>query len=190
MKLSAMFLIIGLLPIASAGQNPPTEQSRPAVEVLKFGWSKELVGWEKDPFKRPIESYQDMQKKGDTTRRQDARRTVNAEENIKAHQKDSTRAGFRYKVTLKNNSAKTIKSVDWDYIFFDPAGASVIGHHQFTSEEKIEPGKTKQLSVVTFSPPVPAVDVNESKSKALESAKANVVIMRIEYTDGAVWEPQ
>jgi hypothetical protein len=190
MNLLVVSLLVGFLQIVPAKQTSSPAQAPPDVEVLKFNWSKETVGWEKDPFKRPIESHDDLQKRERASRRQEARKTINAEETIESHQKKPTVSEYRYKLTVKNTGTKIIKSVDWDYIFLDASGENVIGHHQFTSEEKIEPGKSKQLTVITSSPPARVVDAGESKGKAPPAAKGKVVIKRIEYKDGTVWVSQ
>jgi hypothetical protein len=200
MNLLVVSLLIGLQQIVPANQTPAPAQTPPDVEVLKFNWSRETVGWEKDPFKRPIESHEDMQRRERASRRPDPRRTVNAEETIRSRQKGPTTHEYRYKVTVKNTGTKIIKSVDWDYIFLDASGENIIGYHQFTSDEKIEPGKIKQLTIITSSPPVRIVDAGETEGKAPETAKAvavkgetvkgQVVIKRIEYKDGTVWVSQ
>jgi hypothetical protein len=56
-------------------------------------------------------------------------------------------------VSVKNTGEKTIKLVDWDYVFFNTATQSETGRLEFTSDEKIGP-----------------------------------VVVRIEYTDGTIWQ--
>jgi len=179
MSLLALLLSLGLL---------TPQQSLPDVQVVKFGWDKQIVGWERDPFQRPIESHQDMQRQSNPQRREGPRRTVDADATIKSHQKAPAHAAFRYKLTLKNAGTRTIKSVDWDYLFYDAPGGQVIGVHQFTSEEEIRPGKRKQLIVMTEQPPAQIVSAGKAADKELRSATGQVIIRRIEYEDGSVWE--
>ncbi|HJQ23527.1 MAG TPA: hypothetical protein VKA60_06390 [Blastocatellia bacterium] len=186
MSLLALLLSLSLL---APPQSSPPQQSLPGVQVIKFGWDKQIVGWERDPFQRPIESHQDMQRQTNT-RRESPRRTVDADATIKLHQKAPARVAFRYKLTLKNAGTKTIKSVDWDYLFFDAPGGQVIGVHQFTSEEQIRPGKSKQLMVTTEQPPAQVVSADKAADKELRSATGQVIIRRIQYEDGSTWELQ
>ncbi len=190
MSLLALLLSLSFLASLQSPQPAPAQQSPPGVQVVKFGWDKQVVGWERDPFQRPIESHQDMQRQSNPQRREGPRRTVDADATIKSHQKDPARTAFRYKLTLKNAGAKTIKSIDWDYLFFDTPGGQVIGVHQFTSEEQIPPGKSKQLTVMTPQPPAPVVSVGKAADKELRSASGQVVIRRVEYDDGSTWQLQ
>ena len=51
------------------------------------------------------------------------------------------RDGYRYKVLVKNAGAKTVKLIDWDYVFLDANTRQEVARRQFTSEEKVRPGK-------------------------------------------------
>ena len=186
--MSLLALLLSLSFLAPLQSPPPAQQSLPGIQVLKFGWDKQVVGWERDPFQRPIESHQDMQRQSNPQRRESPRRTVDADATIRSHQKDPARTAFRYKLTLKNAGAKTIKSVDWDYLFFDAPGGQVIGVHQFTSEELIRPGKSKQLMVMTQEPPARVVSAGKAADKELRSATGQVIVRRITYEDGSTSE--
>ena len=188
MSLLALLLCVGFLAPVQAAQAIASQPGPPDIQVIKFAWDKQVVGWERDPFKRPIESHQDMQRQAGTPRRQDARRTVDADETIRSHQKDPARVAYRYKVTVKNAGAKTIKAVDWDYLFFDAPGGQVIGVHQFTSAERILPGKRKQLSMLMLEPPAQVVSAGKAADKELQSIKGQVIHRRNEYEDGTTWK--
>src|SRR2546423_4468645 len=175
MFLLALFLSLSFLATVQSAQPLPAHPNPPGVQVVKFGWDKQIVGWERDPFPRPIESHQDMQRQAGT-RRQDPKRTVDADVTIKSHQKDPARVAFRYKMTLKNAGAKSINAVDWDYLFVDAASGQVIGVHQFTSEERIRPGKSKELMVMTPQPPAAVVSAGKTADKEFRSARGQVIV--------------
>ena len=95
---------------------------------------------------------------------------------------------FNYKVTVQNNSAKAIKEIDWDYIFTDASTGEVVGRREFTSTEKIGPGKKKELSVRVSSPPALTVSVyklGENEGAGLTQA---IAVLRILYDDGTEWK--
>jgi hypothetical protein len=187
-NLLAVILLGGLLQVGQAEQASKELQNPPDIETQKFSWSKEIIGWEKDTLKKPIETYQDVQRRERQSARPGPQKTVNADETIKSHQKEPPRVAYSYKLTLKNTGAKAVKSVDWDYVFLDSEN-NVIGHQQFTSEDKIAPGKSKQLIVITPTPPVRVVSASESKFKSA-IAKEMAFVVRIEYQDGTVWQRQ
>lgn len=82
-----------------------------------------------------------------------------------ASQTELPRDGYRYKLTLQNDSIKTIKSIDWDYLFLDPITQQELAHHQFTSDETIKPGKSKEISVLYLIPPVKLVSAQMLNKK-------------------------
>jgi hypothetical protein len=75
---------------------------------------------------------------------------------------------------VKNVGTKTIKAVEWEYIFFsDAADQKELRRYKFRNKIKIAPGETKFLGK----------DVDD---KAV-SIRQKVQIIRIEYTDNSVW---
>jgi hypothetical protein len=190
-----------LLLIAGAstfGQTPDSS----GVEVLKFNWSKERLGWEGNPFGGPIENFDEVRARTRNEKRiEDAKRGNSADidrirreakadaANIEAqHKNPQSRYAFVYKTTLKNNTEKTVASIDWDYIFLDRGDQSELGRQQFTSDEKIGPGKSKELSVVISKPPTQTISVTSLNSKERDGLIGRVVVVRLQFTDGSVWQ--
>jgi hypothetical protein len=205
MKHLALSFLILLPAVVAVAQSPPVSQDPTDVVILKFSWDKERVGWERDPFSPPIESHdemrirvrdekriQDAKKAGTAAEINRAERDARADAAISARLRRKAPPGYayRYKVSVKNTGAKTIKAIDWDYIFFEPNTQNEIGRHQFTSEEKIRPGKNGTLEMFIASPPTMIIS-----AEALSKAKARpfderVVLIRIEYSDGSAWHRQ
>ena len=175
---------------------------QPGVEVVKFSWTKERIGWERDPFSGPIENFDETRARQRNERRiEDAKRGNSAEidkirreakadaANIAVKHKDNpSRYVFVYKATIKNSGDKAIKSVDWDYIFLDRGTETEVGRQQFTSEEKIAPGKTKELIVTITKPPTQTISLTALNNNERGSLDGRVVIVRIDYADGTSWQ--
>jgi len=202
MKVLSMALMIVAAPIISYFQSATKPPEPVAVSVLKFSWSKELVGWQRDPFGGPVENFDEMRARARNEKRiQDAKQGNSAEvDRIKRearadaaivatqHENSRSRYIFRYKVTVKNDSSKTIKSVDWDYVFLDASTETEINRQQFTSEEKISPGKIKELNIIVARSPTMAISVNALSKNERDGLNEQVVVMRIDYADGSVWQ--
>ncbi|MGH9871126.1 MAG: hypothetical protein ACRD9S_01525 [Pyrinomonadaceae bacterium] len=107
---------------------------------------------------------------------------------VKASQTELPRDGYQYKVTLLNDGVKTIKSIDWDYLFLDPITQQVLARHEFTSDESIKPGKSKEVSVLYLIPPVKTVSARTLDKKDSLLFAEQVVVVRITYSDGSVWQ--
>ena len=196
--LSALPLLLLLVAIPVAGQT--TDPS--GVEVLRFNWSKERLGWEGNPFSGPIENFDEVRARTRNEKRiEDAKRGNSADidrirreakadaANIEAqHKNPPSRYAFIYKATVKNTTTKTISSIDWDYIFLDRAEQSELGRQMFTSDEKIGPGKSKELTVAINKPPTQTISVTSLNTKERDGLIGQVVIVRLLFTDGSVWQ--
>lgn len=181
-----------------------TPQNPSGVEVLKSSWNKERIGWERDPFGGPIENFDEVRARTRNEKRiDDAKRGNSAETdkikreakadaaNIAAkHQQTPSRYVFIYKATVKNSSTKTIKSIDWDYIFLERGTETELGRQQFTSEEKIGPGKTKELIVTITKPPTKTISLTSLNNNERGTLDSRVIVVRIDYTDGTSWQLQ
>jgi hypothetical protein len=194
-------LTLGVAVAAQAQAGTTTISDAPDVAVVKHSWSKERINWEGDPFGGPVETFDDLRRRMADQRRVDrARATGNAgeaakveremrsEQVIKARPPAPPRYGFLYKVSVKNTGTKTIKLVDWDYVFLNAATQSETGRLEFTSDEKIGPGKNKELNAMSRKPPAPTVSVYALDKNEQQGIDGQVVVVRIEYTDGTVWQ--
>jgi hypothetical protein len=106
----------------------------------------------------------------------------------KARQTAPPSDAYRYVVKLRNNGNKVIKSIDWDYLFLDPDTSIVVSRHQFTSDDTIKPGKSKEISVLYLNPPIQTVSAKMLSKKNLANYKEQVVLVRIQFSDGSVWQ--
>jgi hypothetical protein len=200
--LTALFLIAGLS-AAARSQQPPAAEGPPELIVLKCSWSRELIpGWENKPT--GAEPYDVMlarvaaEQRAQRARNAGQKGTADkAESESKVYQKANSdksakaperpRFGYRYKVSVRNGGRKAIKSIDWDYVFLDPDTQAEVGRQQFTSDEKIGPGKQKELSVFQLAPPTRTVSAGASGRKAAPPFVERVIRVRVEYSDGSAW---
>jgi hypothetical protein len=185
------------------GQPPTPSSETPQVAVLKYSWSKERVGWERDPFSGPIENFEEMRVRARNEKRiLDAKKGGNSAEVNKLerdarsdqaliseiHKNTPARYGFVYKTSIRNDGTKTIKAIDWDYVFYDAASQTEMGRRQFSSLEKIEPGKTKELRFFIKGPPTRTISVDALNKNERSNLSEAIVVVRVEYDDGSVWQ--
>lgn len=82
---------------------------------------------------------------------------------------------------FRNTGQKVIKSVSWTYIFYqDEAHKTVLTSHTFHSRKRIAPGSEVRLKASVFSTIEPREWTNYHA----------VVVSRIGYTDGTVWQAE
>jgi len=171
-------------------------QEPSSVEVVKASWSKVRIGWERDPFGGPLENFDEMRSRARNERRvaqgggERAKREAKADEaNIaKVREKNPPRYYFVYKTKIKNNHTAAITQIDWDYVFYERDTENELGRQQFTSDEHIGPGKTKELTVTITSPPTRTVSVTSLNLEEHDRFTEKIVLVRIQYADGRVWQ--
>jgi len=118
MKHFSLALLFALAATVSNAQSVSISSDPPGAEVTRFSWSKERIGWERDPFGGPIENFDEVRARTRNEKRiEDAKRGNSAEidkikreakadaANIAAKHKDTrSRYVFVYKATVKNSS--------------------------------------------------------------------------------------
>jgi hypothetical protein len=185
-------LFLLLLSVTVLGVQEPS-----GVEVLKASWSKIRIGWERDPFAGPLENFDEMRSRARNERRvaqgggDRAKREAKADEaNLaKQREKNPSRYYFIYKTKIKNNHTAAITQLDWDYVFYERGTENELGRQQFTSDEQVGPGKTKELTVTITSPPTRTVSVTSLNLEERDRFSEKIIIVRVQYADGHLWQP-
>ena len=196
-------LLLSLLFVAQAANAQTTNAPAEAAEVVKFSWSKERLNWERNPFGGPNENFHQMQFRARSEKRvSDAKRSNSAE--VGKFEKEAKadaaivaaanenapppRYYFYYRASVKNTSTKQITEIDWDYIFTDAATGDELDRRQFTSVQNIGPGKQKELTFTLPTPPTRRISVQSLDKKERNGLGEQVVIVRVKYADGSVWQ--
>lgn len=192
-------LVFGSAVTCLAQATPP--DAAPDLTVIRYNWSKERINWEGNPFSGPFESFEDMRRRRvDERRLERARgsgnvgeaakveREMRAEQVLNAKPPAPPRYGFIYKATVKNNSEKVIKAVDWDYVFVNGLSQEPPTRLEFTSDETIGAGKSKDLVVMTLQPPAKTVSVYALQKNERQGLDGYAVVMRIQFADGSEWK--
>lgn len=95
---------------------------------------------------------------------------------------------FEYRAKVRNDGAKAVEVLFWEYRFAEPSDASNVARRQFLCGVKIRPGKEKELLALTLSAPGVVVSAGGLGERAAGSPQEKVVINRVEYADGTVWQ--
>ena len=147
-----MLLVLAGLSAMASSQDPGS-----GIAIVKYSWEKETI--RRTASMASIASQDELVQQSQRDRQMAAARNTSdrlvatriERENemrdqakVKANQRRSI-DGYRYRVTLRNDGDKTIRSIDWDYVFIDQAAQQLVARHQFTSDETIKPGKTKEI---------------------------------------------
>ena len=201
--MKALTLLLSLLLCAHAPAALPRQEgaSAPPVEVLGFSWTRERI--RQRPSVLPLASHDELIRQSRSEAQLAAARNAanrgaegRTETQIKNHEDATAKArqtsppedGYRYTVKVRNDGPKTVKSVDWDYLFIDPSDGREVARHQFTSDETVKPGKTKELTVLYLTPPVKTISAKMLSKKEPMPFRERVILARVLYADGSVWQ--
>jgi hypothetical protein len=203
MRTLFLLLLFSYSMIATLAQSPPTlsPPSPPDVTVVKHSWSKERINWEGDPFGGTVENFEDLRRRMVDQRRVErarasgnigeaarVEREMRAEQVIKSRPPAPPRYSFLYKISIKNTGQKTFKEIDWDYVFSDAATGAEVSRREFTAVEHLGPGKQKEFTFFSSRPPTHTISVDKLNKSERDAISEHVVIMRIQYADGSVWQ--
>lgn len=99
--------------------------------------------------------------------------------------RSKTMDGYLYRIKVKNESQKIAEIVFWEYRFVDPSNPQLIARRQFLCGVSMPAGKGKDLEGFSLSGPSDVVDV---KTLGENTFKEDVLINRVEYSDGSIWQ--
>jgi hypothetical protein len=117
-------------------------------------------------------------------------RSAALEKSVQEARSPSTKPvdGFAYQVKVQNASPKTIEIVFWEYQFKELANPTNIVRRQFLCGVNIKTGKEKELTAFSVSGPSNMISVNSLANKSGNLFDEKIVINRLEYADGSIWQ--
>ena len=117
-------------------------------------------------------------------------RSAEIERNVQEARSPRRKAvdGFAYRVKVRNASAKVIEVLFWEYRFTETARPANVARRQFLCGVNIKPNKEKELQAFSPSGPSGVISVGSLADKSGNLYQENVVINRVEYADGTIWQ--
>jgi len=98
--------------------------------------------------------------------------------------------GFAYRVKVQNSGSNVIEVLFWEYQFADQSVPTNVTRHQFLCGVSIRPGKDKELEGFSVSAPSNLIDVDSLAKKNPNPFQERILINRVEYSDGTIWQRQ
>jgi hypothetical protein len=183
--------------VAASAQTTSPDSAAPDIVVLQKNWRLVVrnAALDEDPFSANAEFNEALRAQRENDR-QNAIRARGAESRVPPPPRNKKpldvssypTATYIYQVKLRNTGTKAIRAVDWGYIFIEPETQTEVGRHRYSNKVKIRPAQNNDLIGRTSSPPTFVVDVRNTGKEPGKQLTEQVVIYRIEYDDGTVWQ--
>jgi len=198
MKLLSSILLLFLFAWYVLAQTVPNPPDKPRVTVIEKKWRVEVYNpaLDKDPF----QANKDRQKE-EIAQRRDARENENRirqgepalppRVRVPASETEGRRLSvtYVYEVKVRNTSDKVIRTLVWEYVFFEPGTIREVGRRRFISTVNIGRGRTATLVKRAASSPTGTFDATKAGKKPQDQYSEQVIIKSVGYADGSAWQP-
>jgi hypothetical protein len=102
--------------------------------------------------------------------------------------KRKTVEGYEYRVKFKNEGARAVEVLFWEYQFSEAANPSNVTRRQFLCGVAIKPGKDKEVISFSVSGPSNVVSAGSLANESGPAYAEKIVVNRVEYADGTIWQ--
>jgi hypothetical protein len=97
--------------------------------------------------------------------------------------------GYAYKAKIQNAGKKVIEIIFWEYQVKETAKPDTLSRHQFLCAVQVKPDKDKELQAFSVSGPTNVISAVSLSNKSGENLfQEKVIINRVEYADGTIWQ--
>jgi hypothetical protein len=115
-------------------------------------------------------------------------RSAALEKSIQDSRSSKPADGFVYHLKIHNASTRRIETLFWEYQFLDETKATPPSRRQFLCAVDIKSNKDKDMEAFSLAGPSDVVSVEALSKKSGNPFQETVVINRVEYTDGSIWQ--
>ena len=96
--------------------------------------------------------------------------------------------GFEHRIKVKNAGTKVADILFWEYQFVESMNPSNVIRRQFICGVEMKPNKEKEIMAFSLSNPSSVISVESLEKSSGKPFQEQVVINRVEYTDGTIWQ--
>ena len=117
-------------------------------------------------------------------------RSAALEKNVQESRAPKTKTvdGFAYRIKVRNAGAKAVEVLFWEYQFVESANPSNVVRRQFLCGVPLKAGKEREVLAFSPSGPSGTVSAETLADQSRNSFQEKVVINRVEYSDGSIWQ--
>ena len=193
----AMICLLFLFVLCSSAQAVPNQFDSSNVMVIQKRWRIEVrnPAVEKDPVKAMSDREEEERRRKSTERNNEIlseRGMPTSSPAVRVPAPETRDRGvsvtYVYEVKVSNTGKKAIRTLTWEYVFFEPGTEQEVGRRRFVSEVSIGPGRTRNVVMRSALPPTGSIDARRADKKSRDRYSEQVVIQSVQYGDGSVWQ--
>lgn len=198
------FLVMFVVP-GGQSQNGANPVAGPSVVVLDSKWSRsrQIIEQLNTPTTTPAAAMIPANKNFERNARENAPagvrdpnadtldgRSAALEKSVQESRTPKTKPvdGFAYRVKVRNASTKVVEILFWEYQFKESSNPANMVRRQFLCGVNIKPDKEKELLAFSLSGPSDVISVDSLVNRSGNLFQERVVINRVEYADGSIWQ--
>jgi len=196
MRILTSGLVLFLFTVCALAQGAQASSAPPDITVLQSKWQIDLYNpaLDKDPLAASKEQQQEeLQRQG--AARDNENRSRQGEPALppvvrkSATETKATRlkAIYVYELKVRNTGQKEIRTLTWEYVFFETGTTQEVGRLQFVSKASMKPGQTRNIVVRSTEAPAGTIDAAKAGKNARDQYSEQIVIRNLGYADGSRW---
>lgn len=175
MRILIATALISVFHVCIRAQDASQPAGAPGVTVGSHRWYKFRPGWDKAPVGR-VEREPTRDQYGQLR-----------SPKVVLDAGPGPREGYKYRARVTNVGGKSIRAIVWEYRFTE-AGSREVHSHRFRTAAMIGPGRSKELVAFSYSPPSRTINVAALGLEGSKPFEEQVLIERVEYSDGSTWQ--
>jgi hypothetical protein len=199
--MNSILLSLLLLALVPQNQSPVVSSDDSPVTVVSFKWFKDRqVSPQMEIITSPAPAMIPQNKNFERKRRENAPpgerdpnldtidgRSSALDKAVQDSRGPKTVDGYAYRTKVRNSSSRPIEVIFWEYQFKASPDAEPLLRRQFLCGVAVKPEKDKELQAFSLNGPQGVVTIDMLSKKGVPGTEA-VLINRIEFADGSIWQ--
>ena len=95
---------------------------------------------------------------------------------------------YSYKIKVQNPTSQAVDILFWEYQFIDRSDPQNVTRRQFLCVANLKAGQQKEIQALSLNGPTDVVNIESLSNNAANPFGEKIVINRIEYGDGSIWQ--
>jgi hypothetical protein len=95
---------------------------------------------------------------------------------------------YSYKIKVQNPTSQAVDILFWEYQFIDRSDPQNVTRRQFLCVANLKAGQQKEIQALSLNGPTDVVNIESLSKNAANPFGEKIVINRIEYSDGSIWQ--